>query len=155
MRPIGSNLLEPEKSVDDEPLHPPPPHNLEKPVAERVEDVLGRWVPEDLEMALIDEVAELNADARRLMPQAQRTSVAVPLGIPPPSIESSWLTPVAHRSPGHSSSAEGRASSTSIRGYTTMPASVIWNECRPRKASVPRSLRTSSSRSACMPDTTS
>jgi len=72
MRSVGSNLLEPEKSVDDEPLHAAAPHRLEEPVAERVEDVLGRWVPEDLQMALLDQAVELDADAGRLMLQAQR-----------------------------------------------------------------------------------
>ena len=38
----------------------------------RVEEVLGRRVPEDLQMALIDQAVEPNADARRLQPQAQR-----------------------------------------------------------------------------------
>src|SRR5208283_5702007 len=72
MRPVGCNLLEPEKSVDDETLDAAVPHGLDEPVAERVEDVLGRGVPEDLQMALLDQTVELNADAGRLMPQAQR-----------------------------------------------------------------------------------
>src|SRR5271169_1326437 len=69
---VGSNLLEPEKSVDDEPLHAAAPHGLDEPVAERVEDVLGRRVPEDLQMALLDQALDHDADSGRLMPQAQR-----------------------------------------------------------------------------------
>src|SRR5271167_1877005 len=72
MRPVGSNLLEPEKSVDDEPLHAATPHRFQEAVAERVEDILGRRVPEDLQMALLDQAFELNADSGRLMLQAQR-----------------------------------------------------------------------------------
>src|ERR1700730_552190 len=75
MRSVGSNLLEPEKSIDDEPLHAATPHSLEEPVAERVEDVLGRRVPEDLQMALLDKAVELDAEAGRLHPQAQRRLV--------------------------------------------------------------------------------
>src|ERR1700730_16192507 len=75
MRRGGSKLLDPEKSIDDEPLHAATPHGLEKPVAERVEDVLGMWVPEDLRMALLDQAVELDADTGRLMPQAQRRLV--------------------------------------------------------------------------------
>src|SRR6267378_4815317 len=75
MRSIGRNLLEPEKSVDDEALHAATPYGLEEPVAERVEDVLGRRVPEHLQMALLDQAVELNADAGRLNPQAQRRLV--------------------------------------------------------------------------------
>src|SRR5260370_26544707 len=72
MRSVGSNLLEPENAVDDESLHAAAPHGLEEPVAERVEDVLGRRVPEDLQMALLDQAVEFDADAGRLHPQAQR-----------------------------------------------------------------------------------
>jgi hypothetical protein len=72
VRSVGSDLLESEKYIDDEPLHAAASHSLEEPVAERVEDVLCRWVPEELQMTLLDEAVELNADVGRLHPQAQR-----------------------------------------------------------------------------------
>src|SRR3984893_3202105 len=75
LRRPGTNLWYPEKSPYDEPLHAAAPHSLEEPVAERVEDVLGRRVPEDLQMALLDKAVELDAEAGRLHPQAQRRLV--------------------------------------------------------------------------------
>jgi hypothetical protein len=67
---VGRNLLEPEKSIDNEPPYAAPTHGLENPISERVEDVLGRWVPEDFQMTLFKEVVQLNPDACRLQPQA-------------------------------------------------------------------------------------
>ena len=46
------------------------PRRLDEAIAERVEDVLGRRVPEDLQMTLFDEAVERDADTGRLHPQA-------------------------------------------------------------------------------------
>ena len=84
------------------------------------------------------------------VPDGPMTMVVEQAGRPPPSMTSSCSTPVETRPcpTASASGREGRLSSASMRGYTTIPSPVILNACRPRSTALPRNLTTCSELSA-------